>query len=137
MLNFFIWINKEEKFNSEKLSKELMNIQGIRELKDVTNSSELMSLEWQFDYEEDSVIATLHKDLKMISMRGLGDASLQLALELQKRDEPPLRVFDEGYSFHFSIKEIESLEELKQKIHEDYFDEAALEMEREQDVRVA
>jgi hypothetical protein len=40
-----------------------------------------------------------------------------------------LRIFNDDYDFHFSLKGIKSLDELKQKIAESYFDDEAKAME--------
>lgn len=129
MQNLLVWTKNKDEFNTARIKAYLPKIFGVKEVKDISNSSETMSLEWEFDYKDDSTIVTLHKDSSTISMQGLGDASLQMAFELQQKESFPLRVYDEGYSFHFSLENISSLEDMKKKIAEDYFDKEALAME--------
>lgn len=136
MRSLFIWINEQEKFDIEKLLSDIKSIPNTYGIKDVSNVLDNTILDWEYQFAEESNIFSLGKSLNMISTRGLDDASLHFAIELQKREKRPLRIFNDNYDFHFSIENIKSLEELKQKIQEGYFDEEALAMEREQDAKV-
>lgn len=87
-----------------------------------------MLFDWRFDFENDSTIAKLHKDLETISMQGLGQTSLQLAYLIQQNEKLPLRIFNDGYDFHFSIKGL-SLEDINKRILSSYFDKEAESLE--------
>ncbi len=60
--------------------------------------------------------ARLSDDLESITIAGAGDASLQVALELQRREEQPLFVTDFGYDFNFSLKDIHTIDAIKGKM---------------------
>lgn len=55
-------------------------------------------------------------------MYGTGDASLNLALELQRREPRPLRVTDLGYDFEFPLQSIRTIGEMLDKINAEVFE---------------
>lgn len=124
MQSLFIWIEKRKKFSVKKLLSYLPEIKGASNIQDMSDILPHALFDWSFDFENDSTIAELHDNLETISTQGTGRASLQLALEIQRHEKMPLRIFNDGYDFHFSIKGL-SLAEIEQKIRESYFDEEA------------
>ncbi len=60
----------------------------------------------------------LSGDREIISISGLGDASLKIALSIQKRYPQPIIAVDSNYSFELVLDKINSLEQLRQKILE-------------------
>ncbi|NEO54158.1 MAG: hypothetical protein F6K54_14365 [Okeania sp. SIO3B5] len=60
----------------------------------------------------------LSGDRETISISGLGDASLKIALSIQKRYPQPIIAVDSDYCFELVLDKINSLEKLRQKILE-------------------
>ncbi|GGA09024.1 hypothetical protein [Okeania sp. KiyG1] len=60
----------------------------------------------------------LSSDRETISISGLGDASLKIALSIQKPYPQPIIAVDSDYSFELVLDKINSLEKLRQKILE-------------------
>ena len=58
----------------------------------------------------------LSGDRETISISGLGNASLKIALSIQKRYPQPIIAVDSDYSFELVLDKINSLEQLSQKI---------------------
>jgi hypothetical protein len=101
-------------FDEEKTVRDLREISGVSQLK----KGNFIDAIWQchFSFNDDKTIVRLSDDLKDITISGLGDASLQMALELQRRESRPLRVVNYGYDFDLILKDIKTLEEFKEKI---------------------
>jgi hypothetical protein len=70
-------------------------------------------LECKYDYSNDSTIVRLSDDLETISISGLGDASLNIALEIQRRMGLPLRAVDWDYSFDVDLSAFGSVHEFR------------------------
>ena len=128
MQSLFIWIGKQKKFDAKKLMSYLPKIEGVKKVQGISDVSPKMLFDWHFDFENDSTIAKLHKDLETISMQGLGQASLHLACLIQQNEKSPLRIFNDAYDFHFSIKGL-SLEDINKRILSSYFDKEAKSLE--------
>lgn len=124
---FLIYIDENQTFNPEKVKNDLAKIKGVENINGQELQDSIIACDYRFG--NSGVIARLDEDLKAISANGVSDASLNLALELQKHETRPLRITDDNYNFNFSIKEISSLDELKDKTLNNYFDEEALAME--------
>ncbi|NEO54156.1 MAG: hypothetical protein F6K54_14355 [Okeania sp. SIO3B5] len=60
----------------------------------------------------------LSGDRETISISGLGDASLKIALSIQKRYPQAIIAVDSDYCFELVLDKINSLEQLSQKILE-------------------
>ncbi|NES04316.1 MAG: hypothetical protein F6K22_16655 [Okeania sp. SIO2F4] len=58
----------------------------------------------------------LSGDRQTISISGLGDASLKIALSIQKGYPQPIIAVDSNYSFELVLDKINLLEKLHQKI---------------------
>lgn len=124
----FLYIGEGQTFDLDKLIGDLRDIEGVSEINGANFSSSLLACDYQFG-ENMTVLRLESNDLGTLSLNGINDASLQLALELQKREPRPLRAFDDGYFFHFSLESVNSLDDFKQKISNRYFDNAAQAME--------
>ena len=71
----------------------------------------------EFAYGTDTTCAAmLANDTTFISIDGIGDASLAIALEIQARCEDPLHLIDDACSFDIIMSEVRSLHDLKAKI---------------------
>ncbi|NEQ39773.1 MAG: hypothetical protein F6K40_27405 [Okeania sp. SIO3I5] len=58
----------------------------------------------------------LSGDRETISIFGLGDTSLKIALSIQKGYPQPIIAVDSDYSFELVLDKIKSLDELRKKI---------------------
>lgn len=123
----FIYKGKDQKFNPEKLKRELAAIEGVSNINGENLTDSIVACDCS--YNGYSTIVRLLDDLETVTTSRINDASFYLASELQKRESQPLRIFDDNYNFHFSIKGIRSPEELERKANEGYFDDEAVALE--------
>ncbi len=119
-----IVLGEGKKFEPDKILRDFEGIAGVSEIR--TEHAFDTALECRYEFGGDNTIVRLQADLEVISMRGMGDASLQMALELQRREENPLLVFNQGYDFDFTLDGVHSLEELQQKIRAAYQEEVPI-----------
>lgn len=126
----FIYKEDKEAFEPSRLKQNLESIEGVSDINGENLSSYVVAC--HYEYNNYQVTARLQSDFQSISVERDSETALNFALELQKYEEGALRVFDESYTYHFSLQEIQSLEELKHKAYQEgYFDELALRMEAE------
>ena len=125
----FIYIGGEagQKFDPEKLKRDLAEIEGVSDINGENLTDSVVACHYKFGGYRTTM--RLSEGLETVSTNHYGEADWNLALELQKREPRPLRIFNDDYDFHFSLKGIKSLDELKQKIAESYFDDEAKAME--------
>lgn len=74
------------------------------------------SLFCEFDFNGDSTIINLINESRCISIEGMGDASLQVALEIQKRYGDEIHAIDEACSFCIPLSTVSSLADFNDKI---------------------
>lgn len=111
-----LFIGENEKFDSNKLvdiAKDIPGVENIREGEFVGSI-----LEFEFRDLEDFTTVRLSDDRETISISGLGNASLKIALSIQKRYPQPIIAVDSDYSFELILDKINSLDQLRQKILE-------------------
>lgn len=101
-------------FDEEEVFRHLQDIAGVYNLERGHFVGAVLQGEYAFN--GDRTIVRLSADRESITMAGTGDASLQLALELQQRAEQSLFVTDFGYDFNFSLQEVATLDEFKEKM---------------------
>ena len=58
----------------------------------------------------------MSREAETITVEGLGDESLEFALELQKSSSVPLHAIDLDYSFNVNLRDFNSVIELKNVI---------------------
>jgi hypothetical protein len=102
------------RFDEDKVFRDLEGILGVYNLErgDFVGAA----LQCEYEFNGDRTIVRLSDDLESITIAGTGDASLQVALELQRREEQPLFVTDFGYDFNFSLKGIHTIDAIKEKM---------------------
>lgn len=102
-------------FDEAKVAADLGTIAGVTALQrgDFIGSH----LQCSYAFRGDQTLVRLSDDCQSITIHGMGDASLQIALELQRRESRPLRVVDFAYSFDFVLAGIKSVEEFSARIH--------------------
>jgi len=89
----------------------LVGVENIRKQKLIGSI-----LEFEFSEGDDFTTVRLSQDYKTISIFGLGDASLKIALLIQKNCPQPIVTIDSDYSFELILDQIDSVKKLRQKI---------------------
>lgn len=114
MNSLLMFVGEHVQFDDEEVYRYLQEIPGVSGL----NRGRFIGavLQCHYDFNGDSTIVRLSDDLRTVTAAGTGDASLQVALELQRRETRPMRVTDFGYNFDLSLKGVHGLEEFRQKI---------------------
>lgn len=102
------------RFKEDKVFRDLEDIPGVYNLERGDFVGAALQCEYEFD--GDRTIVRLSDDLESITIAGTGDASLQVAIELQRREEQPLFATDFGYGFNFSLKEVYTIDAIKEKM---------------------
>jgi hypothetical protein len=113
-----IFIDKNIKFKKDETIEAISRIEGIYNL---SIDKEILSefiLSCEYDYQEYSVIIDFCADLKAIFIDRASQAGFKFAFQLQQLITQPTRIIDCSYSFDISLPEIQSLEELEQKVME-------------------
>lgn len=116
MKTLLLFIGEDEKFDASQIASILPEIPGTHNLKQGNFVGSI--LECEFADENDFTIIRLSDDLETISIYGNGDASLKIALSIQKLYPKPIRLIDSEYSFDLVLEKIESVSELRQKMLE-------------------
>ena len=119
MKMLLLFIGEDEKFNFSEIADILPKIPHIHNLKQGEFVGSI--LECEFSDKNDYTIIRLSDDLETISIDGDGDASLKIALEIQKHYPQNLRLIDSNYSFDIELEKIKSVGQLRQKMRESSF----------------
>lgn len=109
-----LFINDNEKFDKKKILPILQEISGTKNLKEGNFIGSI--IECEYSYEDDFTLVRLSEDLETITISGMGDSSLKIALEIQKRYPTAIRVVDSDYNFELILEELESVSEFRQRI---------------------
>lgn len=117
-----LYIGENEKFDKTLLVEIMAHIPGTKDLPEENLVGSIR--EWEFVDSgdgaarllRDRTLVRLSEDLETISIPGTGDASLKIALEIQKHYPIPIRVVDEDYSFDLVLKEMDSVAALRQNM---------------------
>lgn len=105
-------------FDPERVRSCLRGLPGIRDLDENDPHYQFFC---EFDFAGDSTIVhMLAKDLKFISVEGMGDASLQIALEIQRRCGEEIYAFDDGCSFCIPLSAVSSLADFNDKVMSEF-----------------
>lgn len=111
-----LFIGENEKFDQKKLVDIAQNIPGVENIREGEFVGSI--LEFEFSEGEDFTTVRLSGDRETINISGLGDASLKIALSIQKRYPKPIIAVDSDYSFELVLNKINSLDKLRKKILE-------------------
>lgn len=106
--------DQPELFDKEKVVEDLSSIEGVYDLRQEGLVGSVCVC--CYDFNGYSAIVRLSGDLKTISLKPENDASLQMALELQRHETRPLRVVNDGYDFDLILKDLKSLEDFQERI---------------------
>ena len=102
-------VNGGHAFDVDRLHKCLARMPGVRGLWAPPR------LLCQFDFNDDSTEIALVDD-QCLSIRGIGDASLQAALEIQRSYGGDVHAVDPESCFEIPLSVVNSLEELRRMI---------------------
>ena len=116
MKTLLLFIGKNEQFAPHQIASILQEIQGTNNLKEGNFVGSI--LECEFVDENDFTLIRLSDDLDTITISGMGNASLKISLEIQRRYPKPIRLIDSDYSFDLVLEKIISVSELRQKMLE-------------------
>lgn len=109
-----IYIGEGQTFDPEKLRRNLERIPGVSGIGGTEFSRYVVGCRYEFG--GDSTDLRVEQDApETIVIDGAGDASLNLALELQKCEQRLLRVTDLGYSFDLPLWNIFSVDEFRRQ----------------------
>jgi hypothetical protein len=112
--DLLVFRGKDLQLDADQVRSVLSTIEGVRDLTSADPFGGL--LECEFDFKGDSTIIRLNRDASALSLSGLGDASLWMAMELQRRLGVPLRAVDTNYSFDVSLSAFGTLDELRSAV---------------------
>lgn len=117
-LFLFLDTDGKVKFDEAKIRNCLQNLQGVshcRERSDTAQNDILVDCFYEFN--QDSTTIFVPKDSSFVSIRGTGEASLQAALEVQKRYDAPIYVaVSESPANVVNLSTVSSQQELKDRL---------------------
>ncbi len=116
MKMLLLFIGEDEKFNLSQVADILTKIPNIQNFNQGNFVGSI--LECEFSEKNDFTIIRLSDDLETISIDGDGEASLKIALEIQKHYPQNLRLIDSNYSFDIELAEIKSVGQLRHQMRE-------------------
>ena len=100
-----------------KSAFDLGRVRGCLErLPGAHNWSKRRVLFCEFDFNGDSTIVNAINESRCISVEGMGDASLQVALEIQRRYGEEIYAIDETCGFCIPLSTVSSLADFNDKI---------------------
>ena len=106
-------LNGNETFDPDKVRECLKDLNGIHDWRD--NTADAL-FECQFDFAEDSTILLLPRGLESISIWGVGDASLKLALEIQACYDVEIHALNDSFTMDIVLSSLTSLDDFKKAI---------------------
>lgn len=110
-----LYIGEGKKFDSERIEQMLKHSRNVHDLGDGGEGT-LFQCEYRLD--NDFTEVRLKDDLETIVIDGMGSASLQAAIDIQRGYDKPIHLIDDGYTFDLLLADVESLSDLYQRIEE-------------------
>lgn len=110
-----IYIGEGQAFDPGKLTSDLERMSGVSDLGGAEFSRYVVGCRYEFNGDRTD-LRVERDDPETIVLDGAGDASVNLALELQKRDRRLLRVTNLGYDFDLPLWDIASVAEFRQRM---------------------
>jgi len=104
----------KSEFDPERLRTCLRPLPGIRNW-DENNPRHQFFCEFIFDGDR-TIVHMLKNDRHFVYVEGMGSASLQVALEIQRRYGEEVHAVDDGCSFYIPLSKVSSLEDFNEKI---------------------
>jgi hypothetical protein len=99
-------------FDPERVRRCLRGLPGVRNWDENDRNRRFFC---EFDFGGNSTIVQMLDDLH-VSIEGMGDASLYVALEIQRRYGDEIHAIDEGCSFDIPLSTVSSLTDFNEKI---------------------
>ena len=109
-----LFISENQQFDLNWLAEIATNTLGVENIRKQKLIGSI--LEFEFSEGDDFTTVRLSQDYKTISISALGDASLKIALLIQKNCPQPIVAIDSDYSFELILDQIDSVKKLRQKI---------------------
>jgi hypothetical protein len=106
--------NNDGRFDRDKLRRALEQIPSVQNVEEGAFTKSVLRCD--FDYDDDRTTLRVGDDLKSIVIDGTGDASLKIAIEIQRQCEFPIRTVDENYNFDLRLTAVSSVEELRKQM---------------------
>jgi hypothetical protein len=100
-------------FDPEKVRNCLRHLPGVRNWDENDAGYQFFC---DFDFAGDTTIVNMPEDSPAISVEGMGDASLQVALEIQRRYGEEIYAISETCSFCIPLSTVSSLADFNDKI---------------------
>ena len=113
MTFLLIYKKNQNFFEFDEILKNVKSIKGLYDIKVNDKDSTIFA---QFDFNDDSTILRISKNLEHITISGIGDASAMLAFIINKNCDDKLNLVDRDYSFDLDLSLYNSFEELKDKM---------------------
>jgi hypothetical protein len=118
--SLFLFLDTEGKvkFDAVKVRACLQHLQGVSNCREgVDTARNDMLFDCFYEFNDDSTTIFVPKDLSFMSIWGTGEASLQAALEIQKRYDAPIYIaVSESPNNVVNLSTVSSLPELKKRL---------------------
>lgn len=114
MSKLLIYIGENEKFDFEDTVSAISSISGVSNPK----VGKFIGAVFECEYTKggQSTIVRVSPELETVTVEGLGDNSLEFAIEFQKRTSMELHAIDMDYSFNVSLKNLSTVPEFRREI---------------------
>ena len=109
-----LYVSEDVSFDLGKVRLALEQIPGTYDLR--TDHTIGAVLQCKYDFGSDSTIVRLTEGLETISISGTGEASIRIALEIQRQLAVPLHAVDSDYSFDILLGTEGGNSELRQAL---------------------
>lgn len=110
-----LYIGRGKTFDSEQLRIGFKVSPNVHEF---TTGCHGTLYQWEYHFNDDFTMVRLKDDLETIVIEGMGPASLQAALEIQRLCSAPVRLIDDGYSFDIELSKVTSVDDLHRNIEQ-------------------
>jgi hypothetical protein len=109
-----LYVGEGRKFNQPGVTNAIKQLNGITTVQPCDDCSSTH----QYEEGNDFTIIRFKNDQETIVIDGSGEASLSAALQIQSGYPDDIHISDEGYTFDIILRQIASLDKLKQRIHD-------------------
>jgi hypothetical protein len=114
MNKLLIYIGEGKKFDVNATINAIKSMEGVS---DVRKGNFIGAIfECAYFANDRSTVIRISPEAETITAEGLGDESLEFALQLQKKLTTPLYATDMGYGFNVSLSDVSSVTELRKII---------------------
>lgn len=124
MTDLFIYKSDEQPFLKDDVQSKLESI-GVAKLRHRSHDNPSTFVEGHFSFDKDTTMIILSGDLQTYSTSDDGPAALEFAVRLQSCHDDPLMIFDVNYTYHLSLKEYKTAQDLDRAIRNSVSQDAA------------